>query len=124
MDHSRIGDLFVPIAQVAKAAWFRGLARYPTVARAVHKVGNPTQETHFMTSLKRLFGLLALACATSLGWAGCGSGDGATTGDDDEITSTKCKIVNVKEGRPMAVADLKKLNDPIAKFVLGGAKGA
>lgn len=75
------------------------------------------------STLKGLVACLALASAAG-GWVGCGNSDAApTTGDEDDITSSKCKIFNVRENRPMTPAELKLLNDPVANFVLAGAKG-
>jgi hypothetical protein len=79
-----------------------------------------------MKAFKHLFALFALSTAATLAWTGCSSegGDGSAAGDEDDITSTKCKIVNVREGRAMTSTELRKLNDPVARFILGGAKGA
>ena len=78
-----------------------------------------------MKALKHLFALLAVSSAATFAWAGCSAdvGDESSAGDEDAITSTKCKVVDARDGHTMSAAELKKLNDPIALKIIGGAKG-
>jgi hypothetical protein len=66
----------------------------------------------------------ALAVVMTIGavnlYTACSAETAEAESGEDAITSTECKIINVKENRPMTAADLKKLNDPIAKFALAG----
>ncbi len=67
-------------------------------------------------------------------WAGCSSNSssGGTTGDDQNATSrppgagdpaapAACQVVAMKDGHTMTPDELKKLDDPVANFVLKGA---
>ena len=63
---------------------------------------------------------LSLLAAGSMAWTGCGSDVSEVGANSADITSSQCQILDVKTGRSMTQADLAKLNDPIAKFVLAG----
>jgi hypothetical protein len=78
-----------------------------------------------MKAMKHLFALLALSTAATFAWAGCSAdtGDESAEGDEDAITATKCKVIDARDGHAMTAAELKKLNDPIAAKIIGGAKG-
>jgi hypothetical protein len=51
-------------------------------------------------------------------WFGCSS-DETSVGEDD-ITKSSCNIFNNQTGKPITPAELKKLNDPVAKKILEG----
>jgi hypothetical protein len=81
--------------------------------------------------------LSAIALAVSLvaaatSWVGCSSGgDDVAAGDEQNVTSRApgagdpslppaCQVVAIKDGHTMTPAELQKLDDPVANFLLKG----
>ena len=73
-----------------------------------------------MKRFTHVFTSLTLLTAGSMAWIGCGSDVSEVGASSADITSSPCQIIDVKTGQTLTQADLAKLNDPIAKFVLAG----
>jgi hypothetical protein len=63
---------------------------------------------------------LLLGACSAPGEEPAGAAD-PVTGDDQEIKSTDCAIKNAATGAPLTTEELKGLNDPVARLVLGGS---
>ena len=73
-----------------------------------------------MSFLKHSTVALAVILGTSA-WVGCSSeGDAEVGSDEGAVTGTTCNIFNNQTGKPIAAAEFKLLNDPVAKQILGG----
>src|SRR5262245_51004171 len=74
-----------------------------------------------MSIVKPTLVLSALGAASV--WFGCSSSQDAGEADDAAITGTSCDIFDNQTGGPISNEQLAKLNDPIAKKLLGSEGG-
>ena len=73
-----------------------------------------------MSPFKHTTVALAVIVGTAA-WMGCSSSTEDVASGDEAVTQTDCKIFNNQTGKAITPAELKLLNDPVAKKLLEGA---